>query len=178
MVSEGTKGPIAYEFARKRVTWCKDGLPNRTGWRGLKRTLGSSPTYASSISNAPASTPLRLFVWFSGIRWAIEQCFEETKTELGMAHYEVRKYPGWHHHLLTCMMAHFFLWHLKIRLGKKAPALTVSQLRILLAVILPLRTYTVPEALALVAWVQQCNHRAYLSHRKRRKMDREIAHSS
>src|SRR5438874_12759155 len=41
-----------------------------------------------------------------------------------------------------------------------------------------LRTYTVPEALALVAWVQQCNHRAYLAHRKRRKMDRGIAHSS
>ena len=62
--------------------------------------------------------------------------------------------------------------------GKKAPALTVSQLRLLLAVILPIRTYTVPEVLALVAWVQQCNHRAYLSHRKRRKMDGEITHSS
>ena len=122
MVSEGTKGPIAYEFARKRVTLCKDGLPNRPGWLVLKRTLGSSPTYSYYLSNAPASTPLRLFVWFSGIRWAIEQCFEETKTELGMAHYEVRKYPGWHHHLLTCMMAHFFLWHLKIRLGKKSPS--------------------------------------------------------
>jgi hypothetical protein len=32
-----------------------------------------------------------------------------------MAHYEVRKYPGWHHHMLTTMLAHFFLWHLKIR---------------------------------------------------------------
>ena len=36
-----------------------------------------------------------------------------------MAHYEVRKYPGWHHHMLTTMLAHFFLWHLKLRLGKK-----------------------------------------------------------
>ena len=63
MVSEGTKGPIAYAFARKRVTLCKDGLPNRTGWLVLQRTLGSSPTDASSISNAPESTPLRLCVW-------------------------------------------------------------------------------------------------------------------
>ena len=55
------------------------------------------------------------------MRWAIEQCFEETKTELGMAHYEVRKYPGWHHHILTGMLAHFFLWHLQIRVGKKSP---------------------------------------------------------
>ena len=121
-VSEGTKGPIAYAFARKRVTLCKEGLPDRTVWLVIKRTLGVSPTYAYDISNAPASTPLRLFVWLSGIRWAIEQCCEETKTALGMAHYEVRTYPGWHHHILTCMLAHCFLWHLKVRLGEKSPS--------------------------------------------------------
>jgi hypothetical protein len=119
-VSEGTKGAIEYEFARKRVTLCKDGLPDRTVWLVIKRSLGANPSYWYSISNAPESAPLRLFVWLSGMRWAIEQSFEETKTELGMDHYEVRQYSGWHHHMLTCMLAHFFLWHLKIRLGKKS----------------------------------------------------------
>jgi hypothetical protein len=38
----------------------------------------------------------------------------------------------------------------------------VSQLRTLLAVVLPLRTSTIDEVLALVAWVQQRNHQAYL----------------
>jgi SRSO17 transposase len=66
---------------------------------------------------------LPLFVWLSGVRWAIEQCYEEAKTELGMDHYEVRKYPGWHHHMLGCMLAHFFLWHMKIRLGEKSASL-------------------------------------------------------
>jgi len=119
-VSEGTKGPIVYEFARQRVTLCKDGLPERTVWLVIKRTVGVEPTYYYYISNAPVSTPLRTFVWLSGLRWAIEQCFEEGKTELGMDHYEVRKYPGWHHHMLTTMLAHCFLWHLKLRLGKKS----------------------------------------------------------
>jgi SRSO17 transposase len=119
-VSEGTKGPLVYAFARQRVTLCKEGLPDRTVWLVIKRTVGAEPVYSYAISNAPASTPLRLFVWLSGVRWAIEQCFEESKTELGMAHYEVRKYPGWHHHILTTMLAHFFLWHLKLRLGKKS----------------------------------------------------------
>jgi SRSO17 transposase len=59
-------------------------------------------------------------VWLSGLRWAIEQCFEETKTELGMDQYEVRKYLGWQHHMLITMLAHFCLWHLQIRLGKKS----------------------------------------------------------
>jgi hypothetical protein len=119
-VSEGTKGPIEYEFARKRVTLCKEGLPERTVWLVIKRTLGTNASYSYYISNAPVSTPLRTFVWLSGVRWAIEQCFEEGKTELGMDHYEVRKYPGWHHHMLTTMLAHFFLWHLKLHLGKKS----------------------------------------------------------
>jgi SRSO17 transposase len=119
-VSEGTKGPLEYEFARRRVTLCKEGQPAQTVWLIIKRTMGDDPTYGFSISNAPISTPLSRFVWLSGIRWAIEQCFGEAKTELGMAHYELRKFAGWHHHMLTCMLAHFFLWHVKIRLGKKS----------------------------------------------------------
>ena len=120
IVSEGTQGPIAYDFARHRVTLCKDGLPERTVWLVIKRTRGSEPTYAYAISNAPASIPFRTLVWLSGIRWAVEQCFEEGKTELGMAHYEVRQYAGWQHHMLLTMLAHFFLWHLKGRLGEKS----------------------------------------------------------
>ena len=118
-VSEGTKGPIEYEFTKRRITLSKDGLPGKNVWLIIKRTLGVNPTYYYYISNASVSTRLKTFVWLSGIRWAIEQCFEETKTELGMDQYEVRKYPGWNHHIMTCMLAHFFLWHLIIRLGKK-----------------------------------------------------------
>ena len=119
-VSEGTKGPIEYEFSKREVILSKDGLPWKTVWLIMKRTVGRNPTYSFYISNAPRSTRLKTFVWLSGIRWAIEQCFEETKTELGMDQYEVRKFAGWNHHMLTCMLAHFFLWHLKIRLGKKS----------------------------------------------------------
>lgn len=119
-VSEGTQGPIVYEFARKRVTLCKDDQPASTVWLVMKRTLGAEPRYWYYISKAPVSMPLRVFVWLSGVRWAIEQGFEETKTELGMAHDELRKYTGWHHHMLTCMLAHFFLWQVKRRLGKKS----------------------------------------------------------
>ena len=39
---------------------------------------------------------------------------------LGMDRYEVRTYPGWHHHRLTTMLAHVLLWHLKLRVGEKS----------------------------------------------------------
>jgi SRSO17 transposase len=118
-VSEGTKGPIEYEFTKRRIILSNNGLPQKTVWLIIRRTIEEEPVYKYYLSNAPTSARLSLFVWLSGIRWAIEQCFEETKSELGMDHYEVRKYAGWHHHMLTSMLAHFFLWHLKIRLGKK-----------------------------------------------------------
>ena len=119
-VSEGTKGPIVYEFTRRQVILSVSGLPEKTVWLLIRRTIGDDPQYSYFISNASTSTRLKTLVWLSGLRWAIEQCFEESKTELGMDHYEVRKFMGWHHHILTCILAHFFLWHLKIRMGKKS----------------------------------------------------------
>jgi SRSO17 transposase len=118
-VSEGTKGPIVYEFTRRQVVLSAAGLPGKTVWLLIRRTIGDDPEYSFFISNASSTTRLKTLVWLSGLRWAIEQCFRETKTDLGMDHYEVRKFMGWHHHILTCMLAHFFLWHLKIRMGKK-----------------------------------------------------------
>jgi SRSO17 transposase len=119
-VSEGAKGPIEYEFTKRRIVLSHQGLPQKTVWLAIRRTMDMEPRYSFYISNAPLSMALNTFVWLSGLRWSIEQCFEETKTELGMDQYEVRKFPGWNHHILTCMLAHYFLWHLKIRLGKKS----------------------------------------------------------
>jgi SRSO17 transposase len=119
-VSEGTKGPIVYEYTRRQIVLSAAGLPQKSVWLLIRRTLDEKPIYSYFISNASTRTRLKTLIWLSGLRWAIEQCFEETKSELGMDHYEVRKFTGWHHHMLTCMLAHFFLWHLKIRLGKKS----------------------------------------------------------
>jgi SRSO17 transposase len=119
-VSEGTKGPVTYEFMKRRVVLSKDGQSVRRIWLIVRRSLGEGATYSYFISNASRSTRLKVFVWLAGVRWAIEQCFEEAKSDLGMDHYEVRKFPGWRHHMLTCMLAHFFLWHMRIRLGEKS----------------------------------------------------------
>ena len=47
----------------------------------------------------------------------------------------------------------------------------MAQLRRLLEVIVPLRTATIEEVLAFVAWVQRRNHGAYLAHKKRRETE-------
>lgn len=119
-VSEGTKGPVVYDFARLQVVLSKNGLPDKKIWLIIKKSIDKDPDYSFFLSNAPAETTLKTLVWLCGLRWPIEQAFEESKTELGMDHYEVRKFPGWNHHMLTCMLGHFFLWHLKIQMEKKS----------------------------------------------------------
>jgi len=157
-VSEGTKGPIVYEYTRRRIILSMAGLPQKTVWLLIQRTLDDEPQYSFFISNAAASTRLKTLVWLNGLRWAIEQCFEETKSELGMDHYELRKFTGWHHHMLTCMLAHFFLWHLKIRLGEKVPFITLPQLRVLIRVILPMKRHTLETLIEQIVWMQNRNH--------------------
>ena len=119
-VAAGTKGPITDECARQRIRLCKEGQPPTAVWWLLKRTLGAHPQSWYDLSNAPVSAPLRLCVWLRGVRGAIAQGFEDTKTAWGMDHYDVRTYPGWHHHMLTCLLAHVFLWHRQRRLEKKS----------------------------------------------------------
>ena len=46
----------------------------------------------------PAATPLIGLVRVAGTKWAVEEGFEQAKGEVGLDHYEVRKWPGWYRH--------------------------------------------------------------------------------
>ena len=43
----------------------------------------------------------------------------EGKGEVGLDHYEVRSWTGWHHHMTLCLLALLFVVLEKLRLGKK-----------------------------------------------------------
>lgn len=119
-IHEGARGPAVYEFTRCQVMVSFGELPRKTMWLLVQRTLGKNPKYRFFLANTSTGARFKTLVWLSGMPWAIEQCIAEGNANLGMSHYEMRKFKGWHHHILTCMLAHFFLWHLKIRTGKKS----------------------------------------------------------
>jgi hypothetical protein len=50
-------------------------------------------------------------------RWAIEQQYQELKTELGLDHFEGRSYPGWTHHVVLTAVAYAFLQRERMRRG-------------------------------------------------------------
>ena len=45
----------------------------------------------------------------TGTRWAIEECFEEAKGQVGLDQYEVRRWDGWYRHITLAMLAHAYL---------------------------------------------------------------------
>jgi len=124
-VLEGARGPIVADFAALRVVAVRGGLPGPEVWLVLRRPLptpGEEPELKYFLSDAPAETPVAELVRVSGMRWPIETCFEEGKGEVGLDHYELRTWRGWHHHMTLAILAHFFLVRLQRRLAERGGA--------------------------------------------------------
>jgi len=168
MIKEGSKGPIVCDFAFLRVTEARSGLPAGQLWLIMRRNLDDPSEVKYFFSNAPVSIPLAELVRVCGMRWPIESTFEEAKGEVGMDHYEMRSWIGWHHHMLLVSLAHHFLVRLRIQFQEQAPALTIYQVRLLLCSILPSFTFDIQAALERVRYYQQRNLAAYISHRKKK----------
>ena len=171
-IKEGSKGPIVADFVFLRVTTVREGLPGPEVWLVLRRALstGELKTY---LSNAPVETPVSTLVRLSGMRWPVETTFEDGKQLVGMGDYQVRTWVGWHHHMTLCILAHFLLVRLQVRLRDRAPALTVPQAKLLLTGLLPKQGFDAAWTLEVLGYRQRRNHAAYLSHRKRRLKARD-----
>lgn len=120
LIKEGSKGSLMADFAFRRVTTLRDGLPGPRVWAIFRRRRGKEPDLKFYLSNAPASCPHSEFIRLSGLRWPIETALEEGKGEVGMAQYETRSWISWHHHMAHAFLAHLFLVHL-CQVFKKKP---------------------------------------------------------
>lgn len=115
---DGAKGPLPLEFASLRV-WNRRGqLPGRQEWLLVVRRFGQRPETKYLLSNASASTPVRSILNAGLMRWTEEQCFEQSKDDLGLDEYQTKTWPGWHRHSTLVMLAHGFLITLAAE-GKK-----------------------------------------------------------
>jgi SRSO17 transposase len=108
-VKDGTKGPMVWQVKHLMV-WRADenGLPGQPYHLVIARNALDHSEIKYFLSNAPESTPVETLLRVAFTRWTIERAFEDSKTELGMDHFEVRRYRSIQRHLiLTCLSCVF-----------------------------------------------------------------------
>jgi len=116
-------------FVAVRVTpvvlW-RQHRPLQTYWllceRPSRRSAAPLKWY---VSNLPATTQLRTLARAAHQRWAIEQQYQQLKTELGLDHFEGRSFPGWHRHVVLTALAYTWLQQERRRGRARAPTLPV-----------------------------------------------------
>jgi SRSO17 transposase len=78
-------------------------------WLLVRRGSDDPEDLAFYQAYGPEDTSVEELVRICRDRWAIEFAFEEAKGEIGMDHYEVRKWGAWHRYVTLCLLAHAFL---------------------------------------------------------------------
>ena len=131
---------------------------------------------------APQGTTLQEMVEAIGARWHIEEEFENAK-DLGLDHYEVRSFLGWYRHITLVLLALAYLAGMCAteRCSTCSPddllqppstsavlALTVPEVRHLLARLIWPAPSSARLALAWSWWRRSHQHRASYYHTKRR----------
>jgi SRSO17 transposase len=66
-------------------------------------------------------------VHVAGTRWAIEECIETAKGEVGLDEYEVRSWTGWYRHITLALLAHAYLTVTGTAAGEPRKKGTVNQ---------------------------------------------------
>jgi SRSO17 transposase len=90
---DGAKGPRLYDWARLPIRPL--GAPGWEYWLLLRRSLSDPTDLAYYVCFGPAETTIETLVRVAGVRWAIEECLKTAKGEVGLDHYEVRRWDGW-----------------------------------------------------------------------------------
>ncbi|MFC9769783.1 IS701-like element ISRhosp2 family transposase, partial [Rhodococcus jostii] len=104
---DGAHGPRLYDWAVVDIRPLRER--GRGHWLLARRSITDPDEIAYYICYGPADTEPAELVRVAGSRWAIEECFQTTKNETGLDHYQVRGYPAWYRHITLSMAAAAFL---------------------------------------------------------------------
>lgn len=195
-IKDSEKGPVVWEvkwarFYRPTAT----GLPSEPGCLIVARNVLNPTELKYFVANrvpelhdetaeelsepetgTTASAPLTWLLWVAFRRWPVEQCFRESKNELGLDHYEVRGWRCIHRHYYLTQLTHLFCARIRCKYAETCVGkLTVQQVR--RAVNAWLATVDLPPAAkqrrlkqeaATQTYYQRRNQQAHKSHTKTR----------
>jgi SRSO17 transposase len=113
-VRDGSKGPLVVEVVKGRVV--SRTHRRQQGDEELLVVIRSRDRDNQQVvkvdyylSNATPQTPLWEFARVAKAQHRIEECLQRSKSEAGLADYEVRHWTGWQHHQTLSLLATWFL---------------------------------------------------------------------
>jgi SRSO17 transposase len=181
---EGERGTVEGTGWARRVWTISDAWEVREEWLVVDRQSDGKKRY--SLSNAAADTPLKTMMQWRGQRYFVERTFQDEKSELGWDELVAQKYRAWQHHAALTALALYFVmsvrrqWAEKYPRAKelkeelkiaKLPALSVANIRELLAAVMPLRRFTPEQAVRVV--IDHLNNRVRSTRSRCHKQERE-----
>jgi SRSO17 transposase len=115
----GTKEDLSARFALRRVVPAHDdarGIEKREAlsllieWRD-----GEDEPANYFLCSVPARWTRKRLVRLVMQRWRTERAYQDLKGELGLDHYEGRRFPGWHHHISVVLCCYAFIVAERVR---------------------------------------------------------------
>jgi SRSO17 transposase len=120
-IRAGEKGPLKVQAIRARVQTRTKGRVSVEETLVVIRTREAEPRTYYTLSDAAPDVATLEITRAHAERHRVEEMLQEGKGEVGLGHYEVRSWTGWHHHMTLCSLALLFLVLEKLRLGGKNP---------------------------------------------------------
>lgn len=166
-----TKGELRARVWVMEVWVWKEGAATTT-----RRTLVAREMEDGKIkiswTNASATLSWEVLAYMQAQRHWVERTFEDGKSELGMAQYEVRKWRGWHHHMALVSLAMLFVLKERISHAESAPLLSARDVVELLEYYLPRRGSKEDEVVADLITRHEQRIAASKSYAKRQRKKR------
>jgi SRSO17 transposase len=109
---QGTGSELTASFAMQRVYPCREKAhPEREReavWLLIEWRKGGTKPSNYFLSSLPEETSFEELVRITMQRWRTERAYQDMKGELGLDHYEGRRYRGWHHHISVVLACYAF----------------------------------------------------------------------
>jgi SRSO17 transposase len=113
----GVKGERFYDWAVASLFPSEHAPPGWGRWLLVRRQIltpaqietAVEPELAYYLCAGPPGTTDDDLIRVAGTRWSIEECFQTAKNEVGLDHYQVRRYDAWYRHITLALLAHAYL---------------------------------------------------------------------
>ena len=108
-IKDSEKGPVLWEVKCAPFWLQHDGQVRGPYWLIYARNVLNPKEEEYFLCNASPGTPREVILHVAFALWPVERTLEDEKDELGMSHFEVRKYDAIMRHLAVTQVSHLFL---------------------------------------------------------------------